>query len=123
MGTPPKSPPKNPQGPPPAGGAQQDLIPPAAQLKVLRTLQAELNQRTAEFAKLHPDSDKLTDEEREELKEIEDAQRDIAALFEQMAKLFEHEKQAQEGTQPADELPPPREVPGKPAKPNIPEKP
>jgi hypothetical protein len=119
----PKSPPKNAANPPPPGGGQQDVIPPMAQLKVLRSLQAELNQRTAEFAKLHPDSDKLTDEEREELKEIEDAQRDIAALFEQMAKLFEHEKQAKEEKQPPDELPPPREVPEKPAKPNTPEKP
>ena len=58
------------------------------QLKVLRSLQAELNQRTAEFAKEHPDKAKLTDEERDELKELEDAQRDIAKLFQEIAKLF-----------------------------------
>ena len=94
---PPKTPPdpKNPM-PPPAGGGDQDVVSPMAQLKVLRSLQAELNLRTAEFAKLHPDADKLTDEEREELKELEDAQKDIAALFEHMAKLFQEQKQQQE---------------------------
>src|SRR5205823_4425957 len=71
-------------GPPPAGGGMMppmpvgdrpgngDLIPPLAQLKALRALQAELNLQTAEFDKLHPERDKLTDEAREELKELED---------------------------------------------------
>jgi hypothetical protein len=77
----------DPAAPPPAGG-DGDVVPPLAQLKVLRALQAELNGRTAEFATLHPDPDKLTEEERAELKELEDAQRDIAALFEKMAGLL-----------------------------------
>ena len=87
-------------GPPPAGAPMPpmpmdgnpgngDVIPPLAQLKALRSLQAELNQQTVEFDKLHPERDKLTDEDREELKELEDAQREIAALFEQLAKLFQ----------------------------------
>ena len=78
--------------PMPMGGSAPgngDVIPPLAQLKALRALQAELNVQTAEFDKLHPNRDKLTDEDREELKELEDAQREIAALFEQMAKLFQ----------------------------------
>ena len=89
-GTPP--PPKkdgNPPQPNPNGGGEQDVVPPLAQLKVLRTLQAELNERTAQFAKDHPDPDKLTEAEKEELKELEQAQREIAELFEKMAKLFE----------------------------------
>ncbi|MBA4186463.1 MAG: hypothetical protein C0467_00450 [Planctomycetaceae bacterium] len=90
---PPKTP--NPMNPPASGGGDRDIIPPMAQLKVLRSLQAELNQRTAEFAKLHPDPDKLTEEERAELKELEDAQREMAALFEQMAKLFQQENEAE----------------------------
>ncbi len=86
----PANPPKAPNPPPnpPNGGGDQDVVPPLAQLKVLRVLQAELNGRTVQFAKDHPDADKLTDAEREELKELEQAQREIAELFEQMAKLF-----------------------------------
>lgn len=96
--------PKDPMNPmSSSGGGEQDLIPPLAQLKVLRALQAELNERTAEFAKAHPEPNKLTDEQREELKELEQAQRDIAALFEQMAKLFE------EHQPPKSDKPPTRE--------------
>lgn len=82
-------------------GGSTDVIPPLAQLKALRSLQAELNQRTNEFAKSHPNADQLTDEDRDELKELEDAQREITALFEQTAKLFQ--KQAA----PPDEAPTP----------------
>lgn len=87
-GQPPQPKGQNPQ-PNPDGGGEGDVIPPLAQLKVLRALQAELNEQTAQFAKDHPDSDKLTDEEKAELKELEQAQREIAELFEKMAKLFE----------------------------------
>ena len=99
--------PPNAKGTPnsPSGGGEQDLVPPLAQLKVLRALQAELNERTNEFAKDHPDSSKLTDEEREELKELEQAQRDIAALFEQVAKLFEEHKQPKPDQQPKPDKP------------------
>jgi hypothetical protein len=77
----------------PQGGAERDIVPPLAQLKVLRALQEELNLSTSEFARTHPDPTKLNEEEREELKELEKAQRDIAILFSQMAKLFdEHER-------------------------------
>ena len=87
-GTPPPkkdgNPPKNPDG-----GGEQDVVPPLAQLKVLRALQAELNESTVQFAKDHPDPDKLTDGEKAELKELEQAQSEITELFEKMAKLFE----------------------------------
>jgi hypothetical protein len=78
-------------GMPPMGGGGEngDVIPPLAQLKALRALQADLNARTAEFDKLHPDRDTLSDEDKDDLKELEDAQRAIAALFEEMAKLFQ----------------------------------
>ena len=66
-------PPKQPQNPPKANpdgeGGERDVVPPLAQLKVLRSLQAELNERTTQFANDHPDRDKLTDEEKTELKE------------------------------------------------------
>lgn len=110
--------PKAPQDPPkpdPNGGGEQDVVPPLAQLKVLRALQVELNERTARFAKDHPDADKLTEEEKTELKELEQAQREIAELFEKMAKLFEKEK---DGPAPA---PAPQEKPTE--MPPAPEKP
>ncbi len=55
-------PPKKENNPPanPNNGGEQDVVPPLAQLKVLRALQAELNERTAQFAKDHPDPEKLT---------------------------------------------------------------
>lgn len=104
----PKSPPMDPKDPMMSpGGGEQDLVPPLAQLKVLRSLQAELNQNTTAFAKDHPDPAKLTDEERDELKELEQAQRDIAALFEHMAKLFDDQrpKQDKQATPPPEKTP------------------
>ncbi len=81
-----------PPPPPAGGGGNGELIPPLAQLKALRALQAELNERTAEFARAHPDPAKLSDEDRDDLKELEDAQLEIASLFEQMAKLFQKQQ-------------------------------
>jgi hypothetical protein len=70
-------------------GDQGGGIPPLAQLKALRAMQAEVNEWTAEFAKAHPDpAQKLTDEETDELKELEQAQRDVAELFDKLASLF-----------------------------------
>ncbi|HUR53345.1 MAG TPA: hypothetical protein VMZ71_04405, partial [Gemmataceae bacterium] len=71
------------------GGGDGDVVPPLAQLKALRALQAELNERTAEFAKAHPDTAKLEPDEGEELKELEEAQREITELFERMARMFQ----------------------------------
>lgn len=105
---PPANPPKEPPQPNPNGGGEQDVVPPLAQLKVLRALQAELNQRTSQFAKEHPDQDKLTPAEKDELKELEQAQREIAELFEQMAKLFQPKEEPKEA--PKDD--PKNEPPG-----------
>jgi hypothetical protein len=58
-------------------------------LKALRALQAELKDRTAAFDKAHPDRSKLTDDEKDELKELEESQRELPLLFEHVAKLFE----------------------------------
>jgi hypothetical protein len=91
------------QAPPTTGGGSvQDIVPPLAQLKVLKALQAELNQQTAEFAMAHPDPAKLTEEERDELKDLEKAQREIAAVFEQMPKLFDEHKQSKPEKPEAD---------------------
>ena len=91
---------------PPEGGGDDnaDVLPPLAQLKALRALQADLNKQTAEFDTAHPDRAALTDEERDELKELEAAQADITALFEVIAKLFKDKP-------PADDAPPAEEKP------------
>ncbi|HEX4608438.1 MAG TPA: hypothetical protein VH092_09550 [Urbifossiella sp.] len=84
MGMPPM-----PMGDPmPMDNRNADAIPPLAQLRALRALQAELNERTAAFARANPDPDKLTDDAREELAEIEAAQRRLAELFQGLAEEF-----------------------------------
>jgi hypothetical protein len=55
---------------------------PVVQLKLLRSLQAELNERTAEFAKEHPDSAKWTDAVRGRLADMQAAQAHLAMLME-----------------------------------------
>lgn len=72
---------------PPPGGAQG--LPPIAQLKALREWQAELNERTIEFAKQHPDPSQLTEDELEDLKEIERGQKHIAELLEHLLEQFQ----------------------------------
>jgi hypothetical protein len=68
----------------PSGGAAGDGIPPLAQLKLLRELQAEVNERTDAFAKAHADVTKLTPAEQAELDAIRTAQADLAALLEEL---------------------------------------
>jgi hypothetical protein len=46
-------------------------------------MQAEVNEGTIEFAKKHPDSSKLTDEEKKELEALQREQRTIADLIEE----------------------------------------
>ena len=65
-----------------AGG---DGIPPLAQLKLLRALQEEVNERTEAFAKAHPDPSKLTPEQQTELDAVRSAQAELAALLEELA--------------------------------------
>lgn len=77
------------------GGPQQNGVPPLAQLKALRGIQAELNTRTREFDTAHPDKSKLMDADREELEELERSQHEVAELFEQVKKEFEKLKSQQ----------------------------
>jgi hypothetical protein len=80
---------------PPGGGdgegqaGQQGGVPQLAQLKALRAIQAELNERTRDFAKQHADLSKLSDADREELNELEQSQREVADLFEKIKPAFE----------------------------------
>lgn len=78
------------------------VVVPIAQAQPLRTLQAELNDRTAAFDKTHPDRSKLDEFAREELREIEDVQRELAALFslKSVAELFITKPPSPEGVKP-----------------------
>ncbi len=66
------------------GGAEGDGIPPLAQLKLLRQLQADINARTVEFRKAHPDADKLDDKAKTELQGIRKEQQELADLLEEL---------------------------------------
>lgn len=67
------------------GGSQGDTgLPPPAQLKLLRTLQVEVNQATEEFRKQHPNADKLTESEKTELQSLSKQQQDIIELLEEL---------------------------------------
>lgn len=76
-------------GPMPMAPRNGDAVPPLTQLKALRALQVELNERTAAFARANPDPAQLTDDAREELAEIEAAQRQLAELFQELAREFQ----------------------------------
>ena len=89
MGDKPMGPPMPMPEMPPGDGEAPKMppggVPPLAQLKALRAIQAEVNERTAALAKLQPDKEKLNDADREELDELERTQREIAELLEKLA--------------------------------------
>jgi hypothetical protein len=66
------------------GGGGDDSVPPTAQLKVLRKLQEDINNRTEEFAKGHPDPKNLDDKAKAELEGIRRDQQDVAELLEKL---------------------------------------
>ena len=82
-----------PGGPASDPGQQPDSVPPLAQLKVLRTMQKEVNDRTAAFQKDHPDPSKYDDKEKTELQDIRKEQQDVIDLLED----FRHPPEAGEG--------------------------
>ena len=57
-----------------------DAFPPLAQLKALRSLQADLTEQTVAFDKAHSDRAKLSEDEAAELETIKKAQLDVAEL-------------------------------------------
>lgn len=71
-------------GQPGGGGGLRrggEEIPLLAQLKALRSLQAEVNERTEQFAREHPDLSKLKDDEKAELDSLRKTQREVADLI------------------------------------------
>lgn len=77
-----------PEAPENQAAGQPQGVPAIAQLKALRAVQAEINERTAAFAKAHPDPSELTDDQREELRELEMTQKELAELVDQLTPLF-----------------------------------
>jgi hypothetical protein len=90
------------------GGAEGDGIPPLAQLKLLRQLQAEINARTLEFRKAHPDADKLDEKAKTELQGIRKEQQELADLLEELIQPDDPpaDKPPQGDKPPAGEKPP-----------------
>lgn len=83
----PQEPKENEEAKQPKGGIpNQDGIPSTAQLKVLKAEQMDLNERTIDFDKRYPDLDpqKLTDRQRDELRQLEEDQRRIEDLFQRL---------------------------------------
>lgn len=116
-----ENPPSNPMSttnPRPAETASADpphseAVPLFAQLKILRAWQAEILERTADLARRHPDPSVMPDEAKEELHELEVAQRTVANLFEQLApRLLGHPQTPEPETSVPPLAPPPRPAPG-----------
>jgi hypothetical protein len=65
-------------------GPLGDGIPPLAQLKLLRDLQKDINERTETFQKQHPDLKNLLEKDRAVLESIRKDQQDVAELIDEM---------------------------------------
>ena len=78
-----------PDMPPPMGGRPGDGLPPLAQLKALRSLQADIGERTAAFDQAHPDRTKLNDDEVAELELLQKMQLDVAELIKELTSKME----------------------------------
>ena len=85
-----------PDGDAPPMPPKPDTIPALAQLKALRAMQLEVNERTAAFAEANPDSTDLDADALVELRDIELAQRDIADLFDALATQLRDAQQPKE---------------------------
>lgn len=65
--------------------APGEQFPPMAQLKALKALQLDVNERTETFHQKHPDAAKLSEKEKVELQGLKQEQQEIADLFQQLA--------------------------------------
>lgn len=74
--------PKEPKEEKKQGGLRaQDGIPPMAQLKALKAEQLDINERTEDFARRHPDVEKLNDAQKTELADLFREQDRLDSLF------------------------------------------
>lgn len=65
-------------------GRPSDGIPQLAQLKVLRSLQEEVNERTADLGKRYPDPGKIPQAVQRELQALRKDQQEIADLLDEL---------------------------------------
>jgi hypothetical protein len=65
------------------GGREGDDIPPLVQLKLLRAMQASLNENTEKISREHPDATKLNDAQKNELRKLQREQQEIAELLDE----------------------------------------
>jgi hypothetical protein len=72
-------------------GGNGDAIPPLSQLKALRALQEEINDRTKAFNKRHPDPRNLNAKETERLQGLRQEQQELEDLFHDVATPAETE--------------------------------
>jgi hypothetical protein len=68
------------------GGMGDDGLPPMAQLKLLRALQKEVNDKTKAFQEKHPDLNDLDAKAKAELQDIRREQKEVADLLEQLTR-------------------------------------
>jgi hypothetical protein len=73
-------------GQPNGSGGQEDGIPPMAELKALKALQLEVNDRTKDFHKRYPDAAKHSEKQKQEMQSIKKEQEEVSDLFEGMRK-------------------------------------
>jgi hypothetical protein len=66
------------------GGGGGDGLPPMAQLKLLKAMQEEVNERTASFRKRYPELENLPKKARDELDDIRREQKEVADLLERL---------------------------------------
>ncbi len=66
------------------GGGGGDGLPPMAQLKLLKAMQEEVNARTADFRKRHPELDDLPPKAKAELEDIRREQKEVGDLLDRL---------------------------------------
>jgi hypothetical protein len=72
------------QGGEPSSQPEGDGIPSIVELKLLRTMQADVNERTEAFGRGHSDLKDLTEPEKTRLQELRREQQEIADLLEEL---------------------------------------
>jgi hypothetical protein len=67
------------------GGGGAEGLPPLIQYKLLKAMQSEINQKTEDFARQHPNTAKLAEKEKAELQAIRKEQKEVADLLDEIA--------------------------------------